>query len=107
MAKKSYTGTKLGITASIAGLTMLTAGWLAAPLSGSNYTVELADTGTLSQENVAALATATPSISTTTAATVTQATATSTTAVTSSTSSTSTTSTNSTTSTTAKTSRGS
>lgn len=94
MAKKSYTGTKLGITATIAGLTMLTAGWLAAPLSASNYTVELADTGTRSQESVAALATATPSTSTTNAAT-------------SSRSSTSTTSSKSTTSTTAKTSRGS
>ena len=64
MAKKSYTGTKLGITAAIAGVTMLTAGWLASPASQSNSTAVLADTGVLSQESIAALATATPSSAT-------------------------------------------
>ena len=36
MAKRDYTNTRLAITGAVAGITMLTAGWLAAPAGSSN-----------------------------------------------------------------------
>lgn len=93
MAKKQYTRTKLSITATVAGLTMLTATWLAPASGGSDPAVSLASTD-VTYESVQALATATPAMgasgrsSTTSSSATVAATATPTTAATSSGSST-------------------
>lgn len=42
MAKRDYTNTKLAITGAVAGITMLTAGWLAAPALSSAGSVAAA-----------------------------------------------------------------
>lgn len=62
MAKKQYTGTKVGITAAMAGLTVLTANWLAPSGGGEPGGVTLATADTV-YETTAAEATATPTIS--------------------------------------------
>ena len=36
MAKRDFTNTKLAITAAVAGVTMLTAGWLAQPMGNAD-----------------------------------------------------------------------
>ena len=42
MAKRDYTKTKLAITGAVAGITVLTAGWLAAPAASSTGSVAAA-----------------------------------------------------------------
>ena len=60
MAKRTYSGLKLTITGAVAGVTILTAGWLAQPQSDNGSNNQPAAPGNTSTEFVATYAKATP-----------------------------------------------
>ena len=64
MAKKDFTNTKLAITAAVAGVTMLTAGWLAQPMGNADDGLTAAADDAVLTDTVSYTSTSTPTTAT-------------------------------------------